>query len=224
MVSIVLADFPSNMTAGDTYTSFFDITNSPDALVFFINKTNPTIDDFKLSTSLNNNLLSCNQDILEWQCLLGNNGILELSLILNMALEPGPFTYTIYTIKEGEQIPVQPIYNYVRYSDWVPPGGMCRIDGCSPGYECIIPEGKYWGACIRKEISFEEPSNETKIVNITVEEPFTIGESVSVPQAEEDNLWIYMTVIGVLILIVIFYWAYKKYVMTNIDIMAGINQ
>lgn len=128
----------------------------------------------------------------------------------------GTFVITMTNFYEEEQPIVRQVF-IPSSGNFVPSGGMCRIDGCMPGYECVIPEGEYWGRCLKKEIKFEEILNESnRTVEIEIVEPIIIGESVSTPQSVESNVEIYITIIGIIVFIVlIFYLLYKRYITTT---------
>jgi len=101
-INLVLATFPENMTAGDTYSSTFNIIDNPKFFLFYINKTGPSPNDFTLTMSLNDINLNCTQEMLEWICSnpSQSNGILKIDLTLNVAGEPGQFDYTFLAFKD----------------------------------------------------------------------------------------------------------------------------
>ena len=126
---------------------------------FSINKNNPTAEDFSLIASLNDIILSCSQNILEWTCQnpTQTSGTLEINLTLNIALEPTSFDYTLmFSNETGGFIPTAS-----STGPWIPPGGMCKTTGCTPGYYCLREEGELWGECVKLE-SIDLLENEAK--------------------------------------------------------------
>lgn len=200
LANIAFADFPVNMTAGSTYTAFYDIENTP-KIVIIIEKPNPTPSDFTLDVSLNENNLTCTQDVLEWVCENpSKSGTLKLSLSLNLALEPVKFNYKILLMRDEAPTPMTFFYGS---GGWIQAGESCQVNGCEPGYECVLVGD------IKECVKIRVP----RIVNVSVLQPIEFKDEIILPLEEEPSEYRpYDWIIFLIFLLIVFfmYLHYKK--------------
>jgi hypothetical protein len=155
-------------------------------------------------------------------CQCSDNYILNLTPAQNSV---GAFTIvmTNYFNNEENQTSVTVGNGGIINYGFVPPNGQCRIDGCSPGYHCIISTGKYWGRCLLIEnetalINDTSISGEPKIVEISIADSTGISATTSGGNGTQtDYNVLYLIIIISIIAIIVAVWKLRKKPVNNTD-------
>ena len=101
----------------------------------------------------------------------------------NLVLTPAVNSVGDFTITMTNYYYAPPQVTQIIISGgWVPPGGMCQVDGCEPGYTCVKNTSSiYWGKCLN--VSKIAPTNNT--YNVTPTQ--TINSTTTIPNQTTPN-------------------------------------